>query len=237
MNNKGQKSGMVRWAARLACMAPLTLATIAPAQIAQPARGGPQGARGSAQQQQDYTQDELKAAIEFMQLHAKNRLAALEGMNGPRNYARTRQLIVNQKRNFDRIKANNANAPEIYESRLREYEINDEIFGICKGIKKPADASAAAPELQAKVAELLDVGIKEQHARIDRLEKALAAQKANLEATEKKRDALISSKAAEIAKNGVEGARLNFNRGAADTANPGEDITASPADKTPAKKK
>ena len=230
MNSTPRKSRRVRWALRLACIAPLALATIAPAQSAQPARNG-QGARGNVQQPTaEFSQDELKAAIGFMRDHAPNRLAALDSMNGPRNYARTRQIIVNQKRNFDRIKTNNANAPEIYASRLREYEINDEIFGICKKIKRPADATAAMPELQAKVAELLDVGIKEQHARIDRLEKLLAAQKAALEATEKKRDSLIASKAAEIAKNGVEGAKLNFN-GVSNSNNPGEDVTASPPDK------
>jgi hypothetical protein len=229
--NKAMGKSRLRWAATLACLGSLTLAAIAPAQSAQPARNG-QGGRGNAQQPAaDYSQDELKAAIEFMQKHAPNRLTAMENMTAPKAYARTRQIIVNQKRNFDRIKTNSANAPEIYDARLREYEINDEIFGICKKIKHPADASAAMPELQTKVAELLDVGIKEQHARIDRLERMLAAQKANLEATEKKRDALIASKAAEIARNGVEGAPLKFNRGAANTENPGEDITASPPDK------
>ena len=230
MNKAMGTSRRIRWAARLAFLGSLALATIAPAQSAQPARNG-QGGRANAQQPAvDYTQDELKAAIEFMQKHAPNRLTAMEQMTAPKAYARTRQIIVNQKRNFDRIKSNNANAPEIYEARLREYEINDDIFGICKKIKRPADATAAMPELQAKVAELLDVGIKEQHARIDRLEKMLAAQKAALEATEKRRDSLIASKAAEIAKNGVEGAKLNFN-GVSNSSNPGEDITASPPDK------
>src|SRR5437868_6766921 len=118
----------ISWAARVACLAPLALVTAAPAQTAQPP------ARGVQQQAQAYSPEELKAAIEFMQAHAPHRLAVMEGFRNPQIFQRTRQTIVNQKRNFDRIKTNNANSPEIYEARLREFEINDEIFGICKKI-------------------------------------------------------------------------------------------------------
>jgi hypothetical protein len=221
----------ISWAAKVACLAPLALLSAVPAQTAQPP------ARGNVQQPaQSYSPEELKAAVEFMQKHAPHRLAVMESFRNPQIFQRTRQTIVNQKRNFDRIKTNNANSPEIYEARLREFEINDEIFGICKKIQqRPADAKALTPELESKVSELWDLGIKERQARIDRLEKMLAAQKSSLEADEKKRDKVISTKVAEIARNGVEGAKLNFNSGA--DANPCEDITASPADKLPAKKK
>src|SRR5580765_8694111 len=122
----------------LATLAPLAIPLRAGAQTPQPIRPN-QPPRGNIQQpQQAPPQDELNEAIDFMKKNAPHRLAVMQGLRAPRAVENAKWTIVNQKRRFDMIKANNADSPEIYQARLREYQINDDIFDLCHQIlEKP----------------------------------------------------------------------------------------------------
>jgi len=207
----------------------LLLATLAP--LAVPLRAGAQTApirpnqppRGNVQQpQQPPPQEELNEAIEFMKKNAPHRLSAMQGLRAPRAVENAKWTIVNQKRRFDQIKSNNADSPEVYQARLKEYQINDDIFELCRQIiQQPKTVATIEPQLRGKVQELFDVGIQERKARIDRLEKQLARLKKEVQNDEAKRDDLVAKNYQTILKEGVPGAPLSG-------GNPGEERFAQP---------
>src|SRR5579862_9463853 len=95
----------------LATLAPLAIPLRAGAQTPGPIRPNPP-ARGNAQQpQQPPPQDELNEAIKFMEANAPHRLAMLQALRAPRPVENAKWTIVNQKRRFEQVKANNADAP------------------------------------------------------------------------------------------------------------------------------
>ncbi|HEX4794772.1 MAG TPA: hypothetical protein VH370_13310 [Humisphaera sp.] len=193
----------------LATLAPLGIPLSAGAQTPPPIRPN-QPARGNNQQQQQSPpQEELNEGIKFMQANAPHRLAVLQKLGG-RAGANAQWTVVNQKKRFDMIKANNADSPEIYQARLREYQINDDIFDLCYQVRWASKPIAAIePQLRAKVQELFDVGIQERQARIDRLEKQLARLKKEVDNDKAKRDELVAKNYQSIRKEGVPGAPLS----------------------------
>ena len=190
-------------------------------------RAGNAPAAGRAGQGLGFTQEELAAAIEFMKLHGPHRLnAAMNRLPGPRE--QFERNIVNQKRTFDRLQGEN---PELYQVRVREYEVNDDIFELCRQMRparRGVSSTSIQPQLKEKVSELFDLGIKDQQLRIDKLERDLATARKALDSAQKNRDQLVAQNIDKISKEGVPGAL--FKATGVNTANPGEDITASPAE-------
>ena len=157
-----------------------------------------------------------------MEANTPHRLAMLQALRAPRPVENAKWTIVNLKRRYDQVKMNNADAPEIYQARLRELQINDDIFDLCKRIiDRPKQVATIEPQLREKVQELFDVGIKERKARIDRLEKQLARLKKEVQNDEAKRDDLVAKNYQSILKEGVPGAPLS-------NTNPSEPPLAEP---------
>jgi CheY-like chemotaxis protein len=195
-----------RWVMCAACFG--SVSTFAQGQTTANRAGNAPAAAARGTQAPLYTPDELTAAVDFMKQHAPHRLSFSDSLRRPAARENFERSIVVQKRNFDRLQPD---AP-LYDVKLREFEINDDIFELCRQMKQfPRRAATFEPPLKTKVAELFDVGMKERQLRIDRLEKALADQRKAMETAEMNRDDLIAKNFSEISKTGVEGLRLNRN--------------------------
>jgi len=193
------------------------------------AQATPNGARGplrgQAQQQpqQPPPQEEYNEALKFMEANAPHRLAVMQRFTNPRVIENAKWTMVNQKRRFETIKANNADSPEVYQAWLRGYQINDDIFYLCHQIlQQPKLVSTIEPQLRAKVQELFDVGIQERQARIDRLEKQLARLRKEVDNDQAKRDELVAKNYQDIRQRGVNGALFP------NSANPADQKLAEP---------
>lgn len=219
MNSTLKPSRLIRLAAAAVLAVPL--AGFAAERAAQPAN---KPANAAVRPQRAFTDAELADAVDFMKVHAPNRLKASANIRTPEYKERFERFIVNQKRNLDKLKTD---SPKIYELRVQEMTINDDIFEICRQMRDASrnrrPTAKLESDLHAKVEELFDIGIQERKVRIDRLEEMLAQQKKALESDQNNRDRMIETHTDEIARKGVDGAPLNR----ADS-NPGQEVLSEP---------
>jgi hypothetical protein len=146
---------------------------------------------------------EWEACKLFLSVHSKNRYQQIENMpGGPKKPFE--QFLVGRFRLINRIKSQ---SPELYNLKVREIELDDDVFGICLKLKsKTGDKARLQSELKAKIAELFDLGVSERKLRIGLVETALEDQKKILKTEQDGHDKLVEDRFNAVLAEGVEGA-------------------------------
>ncbi|HWE01250.1 MAG TPA: hypothetical protein VG326_02480 [Tepidisphaeraceae bacterium] len=146
---------------------------------------------------------EWEAAKQFLSVHSKNRYEQIERIpGGPKKPFE--QFLVGRYRMINRLKAQ---SPELYNLKVREVELDDDVFGICLKLKRnTGDKARLQSELKARITELFDLGISERKLRIGLVETALADQKKILKTEQDGREQLVDDRYGAVLSEGVEGA-------------------------------
>jgi hypothetical protein len=156
------------------------------------------------------TREEWEQARTFLQLHSPNRLKQFMNLRFPQAQERVQWVLMNRYRNLMRLKSL---SPDLYDVKVQEVELEDEVFGICLKIKSSqGDTEALRASLKPKLAALFDKGIEERQLRIGMLEKTLARQKEQLSKEQSARDQRIEQQYKRVAAHGVEGAIFGASR-------------------------
>jgi len=176
---------------------------------------------------------EWEAAKEFLSIHSKNRYAQIERLpGGPKKPFE--QFLVGRYRMINRLKLQ---SPELYDLKVHEVELDDDVFGICLKLKRNAgDKPRLQTELKAKIRELFDLGVSERKLRIGLVETALADQKKILKTEQEGRDQLVEDRYDAVLAEGVEGAWIGTKHssqkaksGSSTIPSPGDSESNSPA--------
>lgn len=173
---------------------------------------------------QQETPAEREQAMAFLHKHAPNRYAEIEKRGGPKE--KGMRFMINRWR---KIAALQSESPELYNTMVREVEVEDDLLGICLRLKHGGDRQALHEQMKARIADLFDLGVKERTLRIARVETALGEQKKTLSSEVERRDQIISERFELIKTEGVEGAPLGLKR-ALKAGRRGSSTEPSPAD-------
>jgi hypothetical protein len=117
-----------------------------------------------------------------------NRLNRVPGQ--PRGF-RLRSLFTQRYRVLQRVKENDSQG---YETRLKRFTLEDEIWDLGRQLRDAADTSREQElrqQLRGKIAEWLDMGTAERRERIRRMEKTLETEKQELARDQSQREEII----------------------------------------------
>jgi hypothetical protein len=99
----------------------------------------------------------------------------------------------------------------LYETKLREMRLEDQIFGDCIQLKRGAGNKAQLEsDLKSHVAELFDQGVHERTIRIEIVKKKLDEQEKSLKADVANKEQLVTLRFDQVKREGVEGMRLGI---------------------------
>lgn len=170
------------------------------------ARPGNNGAKAAAANVAPTAEEEAKTA-QFMTQYAPERFKVFKASREGPAKKQFGQFLINRWRRLEELRSRQ---PELYKVRVDAIRLDDDIFSICRQMKKAntADKQKLLGDLKGKVAELFDNGIKERQIRIDQLQTQLKKQNELLEADSNQREELIARRYHQIATQGVAGARL-----------------------------
>jgi hypothetical protein len=142
------------------------------------------------------TDEEWKAVVDLMAEYSPNRLKAIEeqaSQDGPR-YESLRKMVFMHYR--DLALARERGDHELYDLKLQLVKKDDDVWATQRQMREAPepDRPVLHYRLKQKVAELVRLGLKERELRIQRLEKALAEEKARLAADEAQVDQRINDR-------------------------------------------
>jgi hypothetical protein len=157
------------------------------------------------------TEEEWKATEDFLSVHAPNRLAFVRKIGEGPHKENLKRLLFGLVRNINALRTESAS---IYKLRVEEFELDDQIFAICRDLRtaQGADKQRLQTQLKEKITLLFDKGLDERKDRIDRLQKMLEDQKTALDKDRTERNQIVEKRYLVISKNGVDGARLNVTK-------------------------
>lgn len=142
------------------------------------------------------SQQEVQDTVNFFRDHAPNRYALFEQLDEGRPRFRVLRVMVNRFRQVQRFKDND---PELYNLAVKQFELQDEAFGMIRNVAGPGNPDAETlSKLRDKVRELAQLGLKEREKRVERLEKMLAEEKTRLDADKADPDALVDRQLRQI---------------------------------------
>jgi hypothetical protein len=159
------------------------------------------------------TEEEWKQAKEFLQQYSPNRYRRIQTLE-------TKHAAGLKAGNFEGLKrvlvdvwldlsVTREESPALYQTRLKEVKLEDDIFGICLEMQKVHHDKQASDHLKAKVAELFEVGLVERQQRIGLVETAIGEQKKSLVSDQANKAQLVSQRYQYVIEHGVAGARLD----------------------------
>jgi len=146
---------------------------------------------------------EWSQARVFLSEHAPRRLKQIESIPGAPREVLKRSLV----RGWRRVAELQSQSPELYATRVKEIELEDQVYGICFSLKHGrGDKAQLQSELKNSVRNLFDAGLTERQQRIAILDKAIKAQRESLDSDTKRKDQLIEERYHIVSTEGVEGA-------------------------------
>jgi hypothetical protein len=171
--------------------------------------GSRSGIGGRARQ--PVSEEEWKATEEFLTVHAPNRLAFVRKIGEGPHKENLKRLLFGLVRNINALRTESAS---IYKLRVEEFELDDQIFAICRDLRtaQGTEKQRLQAQLRDKITLLFDKGLDERKDRIDRLQKMLEDQKTALDKDRTERNQIVEKRFLVISKNGVDGARLNVTK-------------------------
>lgn len=151
-------------------------------------------------------EEEAKTA-QFMEKYAPERFKVFKASREGPAKKQFGQFLINRWRRLEELRTRQ---PDLYQVRVDAIRLDDDIFTICRQMKKAntADKQKLLAELRGKVGELVDNGLKERQIRIDQLQAQLKKQNDLLEADSSQREEMIARRYRQISTQGVAGARL-----------------------------
>ena len=175
------------------------------------------------------TDEEWKATEEFLSVHAPNRLAFVRKIGEGPHKENLKHVLYGLVRNINALRTE---SPSIYKLRIEEFELDDQIFAICRELRtaQGTERQKLQGQLRDKITLLFDKGLDERKDRIDRLQKMLEDQKTALDKDRTDRTQIIEKRYLVISKNGVDGARLNVTKEENAPPKSVEPPASSPAD-------
>jgi hypothetical protein len=142
------------------------------------------------------SQQEIQETATFFRDHAPNRYALFEQLDEGFPRRRVLRVMVNRYRQIQRFKDNDQ---EMYNLAVKQFELQDEAFGIIRNVAGTGNPDAETlSKLRDKVKELAQLGLKEREKRVERLERMLAEEKSRLEADKADPDALVDRQLRQI---------------------------------------
>jgi len=153
------------------------------------------------------TAEEEAKTAQFMEQYAPERFKVFKASRDGAAKKQFGQFLINRWRRLEELRTRQ---PDLYQVRVEAIRLDDDIFSICRQMKKAntADKQKLLADLKGKVADLFDNGLHERKIRIAQLEAQLKNQTDLLEADSSKREELIARRYRQISTQGVAGARL-----------------------------
>jgi hypothetical protein len=147
------------------------------------------------------TEQELQQVSAFMQQYSPNRWQAFQQLprNGPLRRGITRFVFGHWRRLQDLKQMD----PALYDLRLRQVQLEDQLFGLLTPLKTAAAREAKRAELRPIVQEDVEIGLKERAQRIERLQTLLQREQEKLAADQKDRDAIVDRRVESLVKQGI----------------------------------
>ena len=167
------------------------------------------------------TAEEETKTAQVMEQYAPERFKVFKASREGPAKKQFGQFLINRWRRLEELRTRQ---PELYKVRVEAIRLDDDIFTICRKMKKAntADKQKLLAELKEKVGDLVDNGLKERQIRIDQLQAQLKKQNDLLKADSSQREELIARRYHQISTQGVAGARLGNS--------PSKEIYAVPAE-------
>ena len=144
------------------------------------------------------TEADWARVYEFMKQNSPERLKVMESLSQRRNDVKG--MI---KRRYDALITLKEKDPPLYDLKLKQLTLDDEIFGLANGIRQRAESEGAISEmrkaLDAKIGARLDLELEEREMRAQRLRAELDKFKDELQSTSS-REQLVKARADRILK-------------------------------------
>lgn len=141
------------------------------------------------------TAEEWEKVSAFMQEQSPHRWRLYQRLAEESSAQRSvRRMIWSRYQNLQDLKQED---PAFYEMRLRQLQLEDEIFDLVdllKNAESPEQKDKVRGQMREKLGQAVDIGIKERRHRINKLEKALQTEKNRLAADEKDHEKLIENR-------------------------------------------
>ncbi|MDB5356825.1 MAG: hypothetical protein JWN24_3278 [Phycisphaerales bacterium] len=154
------------------------------------------------------TKEEWEGTAEFLRKYAPNRLTFVENIGEGDRKENLKRVLFGLVRNINALQVQSIS---LYNLRIEEFQLDDQIFGICSNLRtaQGAQKEELRDDLRKKVTLLFDKGLEERKVRIERLQKMIEDQKKALVTDSDRRQTIIDSRFLYIASHGVNGAPLN----------------------------
>jgi hypothetical protein len=184
---------MVKKAALMVlCLAPVVAAAGPATRPAESARARAFAERAGMVHRPD-SRDDFEQALKFFKDFSQKRFAAFEDMTDEQK-AKLRPAINARYHAYRFLVSDN---PKLKDVKERQLKIEDDIFGIKKGLDDttdPAEKNKLQDELKKRVAELIESRMDERRMRISRLEELLKEEKGRLEKDIQRKDQLVEDR-------------------------------------------
>jgi hypothetical protein len=178
------------------------------------------------------SEQEWKEATPFLSSNSGIRFKLADGPFGERE--RLKRVLFERYRSITELKDK---ASELFKTRVEEFQLEDEVFGICQKLKHPnSDKKKLHEELTGKIDALFTLGLTERKQRISLVEKSLTQQKLALKSDEDNKTKLVNEQVEYVLTHGVGFARLEGGAGhhSGSKSKPGAGATTSPGEPQPA---
>jgi hypothetical protein len=179
------------------------------------------------------SEEDWRQASKFLQDHSPSRWIQFKNLPAPSEHRENlKRFLVNRWRGIAELKDS---APELYKIKVREVEVDDNVFGICLTLKHGhKDKLKLQTDLKTAIDELFVLGLAERKQRISLVKKSLDVQEKALASDDRNKVQIVAERYEQILKHGVEGARIDKLKGKngskPSSTSPGETESEPPQD-------
>lgn len=149
-------------------------------------------ALGAGRLAREISDEEWESALLFFKQHSPERMAALEGLDNSRK-RRFRPIIATRYESIQSLEGVN---PELHQIKIRQLEIEDQIFALKREhndvTPKSPEAQKLREQMRQVVAELIQSRVQERKVRINRIQKLLAQEQKKLVEDERRQEQMIN---------------------------------------------
>jgi hypothetical protein len=136
---------------------------------------------------------DAEQAILFMREHSPNRFRFFDAL--PEESSERYAIILLVSARWRAIEALKEDDPPLYETKLKQIHIEDDIYGMVASPQTPAQRESMRARLHESVRELLVLGLSERERRIEQLHRALKTEEEKLQNDRKQLDVMIERRA------------------------------------------
>jgi hypothetical protein len=144
------------------------------------------------------TEQQWGEVEQFMREHSPERLAALQKLHLDGDRLNNLKKMIFARYSY--LKTLGEMDHDAYDLKLRQLDLEDKIFGLATAMRAAADEGddrkreQIRGELRTAVGKLVDLGMAEREARLNRLEKSIHDQRTALTQETQKRDDIIDAR-------------------------------------------